>query len=280
MRLLSALLLLPLLWLKPLWAADGAVRPVPVLKAPLTDQAGLLNTTDASALNQRLLAFSQAQGSQIAVLIVPTTAPEDIFSYSFRVADAWKLGRKGVDDGVLMVVAVQDRAANLQVGYGLEGAIPDARAKQVLEDIMFPRFRQGDYPAGINAGVDTLMSLIKGESLPPPKAGQRQGQTSEGILMIAVVVGAIAGFLLRALLGKGLGAVGGGAAALGIALFLGATLGVAITAAIFALLVASGSLQGAGGLGGGGFGRGGGFGGGGFGGGGGGFGGGGASGRW
>src|SRR6218665_1004163 len=115
MRLLTVLLLLPLLWLNAARAADGQPLPVPALSAPVTDQASLLSPADAQALSSKLLAFSQEKGSQIAVLIVPTTQPEDIFSYSFRVADTWKLGRKGVDDGVLMVIAVQDRKSNLQI---------------------------------------------------------------------------------------------------------------------------------------------------------------------
>ncbi len=279
MRLLTALLMLPLLWLTPAWAIDGQgnVQPVPSLKAPVTDLASLLSPADVSALNQKLLAFSQEKGSQIAVLIVPTTTPENIFSYSFRVADNWKLGRKGVDDGVLMVIAVQDRASNLQVGYGLEGAIPDARAKQILDDIMAPRFKQGDFAGGINAGTDALAALIKGENLPAASSSRHDAKASEGIMLIAVVIGVIAGLILRATLGKVAGSLGGGAVALAAALLLGAAVGVAITAAVFALLVASGSLQGGAALGG--MGRGG-FGGGGFGGGGGGFGGGGASGRW
>ena len=137
MRLITALFLLPLLWLSaPLWAAEGDPQPVPALQAPVTDLAQLLSQADTTALNDKLMAFSRQKGSQMAVLIVPTTAPETIFDYSFRVADSWKLGRKGVDDGVLLVVAVKDRKTHLQVGYGLEGAIPDARAKQIIENFM------------------------------------------------------------------------------------------------------------------------------------------------
>jgi uncharacterized protein len=269
-----------------LWAAEGAPLAVPALTAPLIDQAKLLAPDQAQALNQRLLSFSQEKGSQIAVLIVPTTAPEDVFNYAFRVADTWKLGRKGVDDGVLIVVAINDRAANIQVGYGLEGAIPDARAKQVLEDIMFPHFKQGDYPAGINAGVDALIKLINGESLPLPAASPPASNGSIWFLL-ALPAGMIAGVLVRLLLGKAAGGLVGGITALGIALFFGVGLAIAATLAIFVVMALLGGFNntgtGGGGFGGMGGGMGGGFGGssgGGFSGGGGGFGGGGSSGRW
>lgn len=283
MRLIASLLFLPLLWLPGLaLAAEGDVQAVPALTAPVTDLARLLSPADAAALNQKLLAFSQAKGSQIAVLIVPTTAPEDIFAYSFRVADSWKLGRKGVDDGVLLVVAVQDRKNHLQVGYGLEGAIPDARAKQVLDDIIRPYFRNGDYAGGLSAGTDALITLINGESLPAatPKRG---GSKPDGnAVVLAIIAGAIVGFIVKSVLGNVVGGIAGGGVALAIALLLGTAIGVAVFAAVLAAIAASANHRGFGGMGGvggGGFG-GGGFGGGGFGGGGGGFGGGGASGNW
>lgn len=279
MRLLTALLFLPLFWLSGLaLAAEGDPLPVPELRAPVTDLAQLLSPADVQALNARLLAFSQEKGSQVAVLIVPTTAPEDIFSYSFRVADAWKLGRKGVDDGVLMVVAVQDRKSHLQVGYGLEGAIPDARAKQILDDIMRPYFRRNDFAGGINAGVDAAIRLINGEGLPAAARGGGKGQQGGNGLFIAIIAGVFAGFMARAVLGRLLGTVTGGGVAFGVALLLGLAVGAAVMAAVFALVAANASGRGGfipGGLGGGGLG-----GGGGFGGGGGGFGGGGASGSW
>lgn len=287
MRLI-ALLFACLLWLPSLLkAAEGEPQPVPALSAPVTDLADLLPPGEEDALNSRLLAFSSAKGSQIAVLIVATTQPEDIFSYSFRVADTWKLGRKGVDDGVLLVIAVQDRKTNLQVGYGLEGAIPDARAKQVLSDIIRPRFKAGDYSGGVNAGVDALMKLINGEELPAPSAPDRR-QNGDNTLIIAIVTGMIAGLFIRAIFGRLIGGVSGGGIALALALVLGTAVGVAILAALFVTFGAGMAGDGrrlGGGMGGGGFGHGG-FGGGGFGGGGGfsggggGFGGGGASGDW
>lgn len=285
---LSTLLLACLLWLPSLLtAAEGDIQPVPALTSPVTDLADLLPPGEEDALTSRLLAFSLEKGSQIAVLIVPTTQPEDIFSYSFRVADNWKLGRKGVDDGVLLVIAVQDRKTNLQVGYGLEGAIPDARAKQILEDIIRPRFQAGDFPGGVNAGVDALMTLINGEALPAPSKKNSHNNSGNGIV-IAVVVGMIAGFFIRAIFGRFFGGLAGGGIALALALLLGVALTAALMAAVFAGLGASGAGDGRrlgggrhGGFGGGSFGGGGfGGGGGGFSGGGGGFGGGGASGGW
>ncbi|MDQ8038365.1 MAG: TPM domain-containing protein [Pedobacter sp.] len=281
MRQFATLLFLPLLlWLHAATAAEGQVQPVPALSAPVTDQANLLSPADSSALNSKLLAFSQEKGSQIAVLIVPTTQPEDIFSYSFRVADSWKLGRKGVDDGVLMVIAVQDRKSNLQIGYGLEGAIPDVRAKQVLDDIMAPHFRQGDFAGGINAGTDALIKLVNGENLPAPAAKRQRGSGNDNLIVIAIIAGVIAGFIARAVFGRGAGSIAGFSVALGLALLLGAAIAVALFAAIFAAIAASSSGRGMGGYGGGSFGGGGFGGGGGFSGGGGGFGGGGASGSW
>lgn len=283
MRSILALLLLPLFWLPALApAAEGDMQPVPVLRAPVTDLANVLAPADLAALNQKLLAFSQARGSQIGVLIVPTTAPEDIFSYSFRVADTWKLGRKGVDDGALLVVAINDRKTHLQVGYGLEGAIPDLRANQIVDDILPPYFRRGDFAGGINAATDTIIKLIEGENLalPEPRqsmSGERGGISGNGIFL-AIIAGLIASFIGRAILGRFLGGLAGGGVAFAIALAMGLAIGVAVFAALFAMIAASGrgGMFIPGGFGGG-FGRGG-FGG--FGGGGGGFGGGGASGDW
>jgi uncharacterized protein len=277
---LALLLLLPLLWLAALaGAAEGDLQPVPPLTAPVTDLANLLSAPDAAALNAKLLTFAQEKGSQVAVLIVPTTQPETIFEYSFRVADTWKLGRKGVDDGALLVLAVNDRKSHLQVGYGLEGAIPDIRAKQILDDIMRPYLSRGDFSGGVNAGVDSVIKLINGEGLPAPKA-QRSGKGAGDALFFAIIAGVIAGFFTRAIIGRFFGGIAGGGVAFAVAMVMGLAFGMAFIAAVFALL--AGMSSGRGGIGGfplGGMG-GGGFGGGGFGGGGGGFGGGGASGSW
>lgn len=277
-RLLTTLLVL--FGLAGLALADE-FQPIPPLRTPVTDLADLLPPEQEAALNQKLLAFEARKGSQIGVLIVPTTAPETIFDYSFRVADNWKLGRKGVDDGVLFVIATQDRKTHLQVGYGLEGAIPDAIAKRILQDIVKPQFRAGDFPGGINAGVDALIRVIDGEALPAPKGRSRRG--GDNFPGEALVIGLIAAFVASALLGRVLGSlvgagIGGGVAMLVFGLGLLTALGIGVLVLLAALVLLFGGIGGLPWIGGGG---GGGFGGGGsWSGGGGGFGGGGASGDW
>ena len=130
-------------------------------------------------LEQKLAAFEAVKGSQVAVLIVPTTRPETIEQYAIRVAEAWKLGRKGIDDGVLLVIAKQDRTLRIEVGYGLEGGWPpDAVAKRIVEETIIPILRQGDFATAISAGVERIMSVIEGEPLPAPQS--RRSNTSPG----------------------------------------------------------------------------------------------------
>lgn len=261
----------------------GAQVPVPPLTGRVTDQTATLTTAQKAALERTLQLFEARKGSQIAVLIVPTTAPETIEQYALRVAEQWKLGRKKVDDGVILVVAKADRALRIEVGYGLEGALNDATSKRIISEIITPRFKQGDFYGGITAGVDQIIRVIDGEPLPEPK-GQPAGGIADIqqyvpiIFLLALVVGGV----LRSVLGRFPGALAtGGAVALIAWLFVG-TAFIAFVAGVIALFF---TLLG-GGMGGhgigshyGGSGRGG-FGGGGFSGGGGGFGGGGASGRW
>ncbi len=259
-----------------------AETTIPPLQARVTDQAGVLDAAARQALEAKLAAFEQRKGSQIAVLIVPSTLPESIEQYSIRVVDAWKLGRKGIDDGVLLLLAMQDRSLRIEVGRGLEGAIPDAIAKRVIAEVMTPYFKRGDFAGGIDAGVAALIKVVDGEPLPEPATTKRDsssglGEAAPTLLIAAVVLGGILRMVLGPLLGAG---VAGTLAFIAGWLVLGslaAGLIVAVIAFLFTLLRGVGG--GFGGRGGGGFG-GGGFGGGGFGGGGGGFGGGGASGRW
>ena len=161
-RGLPAALFIVLFW----GMAAFAQVPIPQLERRVTDLTATLSSDQLNALEQRLAAFEQQKGSQIAVLLVPTTQPEDIAQYSIRVVEQWKLGRKNVDDGVLLLLAKNDRATRIEVGYGLEGAITDAQSKRIIEDIMIPYFRQSDFAGGINAGVDSLIGLIQGEPLP------------------------------------------------------------------------------------------------------------------
>lgn len=257
---------------------------VPQLTGHVIDQTATLTAEQRNQLEQKLRAFETEKGSQIAVLIVPSTQPEAIEQYSIRVAEQWKLGRKKVDDGVILVIAKSDRTLRIEVGYGLEGALSDITSKRIISEIMTPYFKQGDFNGGINAGVDQIISVIEGEPLPAPT--NRNANNSKGmeqlfpiILIAAVVVGGI----LRALLGRFFGSLVTGGIVAVIAWMFAGVFFIALIAGVLALLFTL--MGGGGGFGGGrgigGFGGGGGgFGGGGFGGGGGGFGGGGASGRW
>lgn len=277
------LLCLPAL-LFPIWGwAEVAVPP---LQARVTDLTGSLSPDPRQGLEAKLAALEQEKGSQMAVLLLPSTQPETIEQYGIRVAEAWKLGREGVDDGVLLLVAKDDRAVRIEVGYGLEGVIPDAVAKRVIEEVILPRFRAGDLAGGLDAGVDALAGLVRGESLPAPPAGRSARanvNVLENALPVAMLFVFVVGGLLRALLGRLLGAgVAGGVALAGAWLLLGSLLAAVVIALVVFVITLAGNARGGvyrgghGGFGGGG----GGFGGGGFSGGGGGFGGGGASGRW
>ena len=250
---------------------------VPELSRRVTDLTATLSAEQVAALENRLAAFEAQKGSQIAVLLVPTTQPEDIAAFAIRVAEQWRVGREKVDDGVILIVARNDRALRLEVGYGLEGAIPDAIAKRVIAETITPYFKAGDFYGGIEAGVQQLMRLIEGEPLPPPAAGQGEGD--DAIFGFLVIGGVVAGWLLSTLMSRpaagGVAALGSGAAG---AFLLGLSPLLLFIAVFVFAAVASGFRNGGGWSSGG---RGGGFGGGGsWGGGGGGFGGGGASGSW
>jgi len=258
-----------------------AETAIPPLQARVTDQTKLLDEPARQALEAKLAAFEQTKGSQIAVLIVPTTEPESIEQYSIRVVDAWQLGRKDVDDGVLLLFAMQDRTMRIEVGRGLEGAIPDAIAKRVIAEVITPHFQAGNFAAGIDAGVSAVIKLVQGEPLPEPVSAQSWGSAMDDagpmILIIAILVGSILRIFFGRLIGAG---VAGTLAFIAGWLLLGtfvAALFAALLAFVFTLVRGTGGGRSTGG----GFGGGGGGGGGGgFSGGGGGFGGGGASGRW
>ncbi|KAF0843217.1 uncharacterized protein FNL37_0635 [Methylovorus glucosotrophus] len=286
MKKLSALLrwCLPLLLLASLWQAGAAqaLEAIPPLTQRVTDLTSTLTAEQQAGLEARLQAFEQQKGSQIAILIVPTTQPEDIAQYSIRVVEAWKLGREKQDDGVLILLAKNDRKMRIEVGYGLEGAIPDVTTKRIISDVMAPYFRQGDFYGGLNAAVERIAALIDGEALPAPPQQARGGEHDWGdMLPILLFGGLIAGAMLRAVLGSFFGGVATGGLIGAAVWILGGGLIMALVLAFIAFVVTLagiGSLGGFGGYGGGGFG--GGSGGGGFSGGGGGFGGGGASGDW
>ena len=262
---------------------------VPTLTARVTDLTGTLSGEAVTRIESKLATLQANKGSQIAVLILPTTQPEEIEQFGIRVMDAWKVGRKGVDDGAILIVAKNDRRVRIEVGYGLEGALPDATANRIIEETIAPHFKLGDFDGGIVAGVDQMISVVNGEPLPQPdKKWEHRGGLGNLLPLLLVVVFVASG-VLRAVFGRLFGSVATGGLAGGLAWlfshFLPIGLGAGVIAFLFAMLAGSGSRGwtagggwGGGGLGGG-FG-GGGFGGGGFGGGGGGGGGGGASGSW
>ena len=295
--------------------------PVPALTARVTDLTGTLAPDQRQRLEAELAAFEQRKGAQIAILLVATTQPETIEAYSMRVAEAWRLGRgreraqrdtgdrtaRAIDDGVLIVVARDDRKVRIEVGYGLEGVIPDAIAKRIIVESISPRFRAGDFAGGLQAAVADLTRRIEGEALPAPWQPAHDGEAVQGELLPLVLLAFLVGMFVSRIAGRFIGAVvGGGGAGLGASAALASGgLGAAVGVGVGLLVLVMGGRQGGGGPGGslrrmgrrtighgpvivpgpgwgggGGGGWGGGGGGGGFGGGGGGFGGGGASGDW
>jgi uncharacterized protein len=268
------------------WAViAGAQVPVPPLGGRVTDRTATLTDEQKSALEQTLRSFEARKGSQVAVLIVPSTAPETIEQFALRVAEQWKPGRKNVDDGALLVVAKDDRTLRIEVGYGLEGALTDAACKRIISEIIVPRFRQEDFYGGIAAGVDRILRAIDGEPLPKPEERRPGGTPGIGsILPVMMILALVVGGVLHTVLGRFPGALVTGGAVSVVAWMLAGAISVALIAGVIAFLFTLlGGGMGGRGLGGGGLSGGfggGGFGGGGFSGGGGGFGGGGASGRW
>ncbi|HWT27914.1 MAG TPA: YgcG family protein [Methylophilaceae bacterium] len=263
------------------FAADEVA--VPPLQQRVTDLTQTLGADQQAALESKLAQFEQQKGSQIAILLVPTTQPEAIEQYSIRVVEAWKLGRKGVDDGILILVAKADRKVRVEVGYGLEGIVPDSIASQIIRDAIQPHFKQGDFYGGLNAAVDQLIARINGEPLPAPERQAAASGGWEDLLPVLLFGGLLVGGLLRAIFGSFLGGmVNGGLVGAAVWLLGGGLLIAMVVAFVAFILTMSGGLGGLNGYsggshyGGGGFGSGGGF----SGGGGGGFGGGGASGDW
>jgi uncharacterized protein len=267
---------------------------VPPLTGRVTDLTGTLSGEAVTRIETKLANFEAKKGSQIAVLIVPTTQPEEIEQFGIRVENAWKLGRKGVDDGAYLIVAKNDRRVRIEVGYGLEGALSDAVSNRIVDETITPHFKLGDYDGGVEAGVDQMISVVNGEPLPEPDRTWEHHNGLGNLLPLLLVVVFVASGVLRALFGRLFGSVATGGLAGGLAWALSHVLpigvGAGVVAFLFAMLAGSASRGWSAGRGwgggfggglGGGFGGGsGGGGGGGFSGGGGGGGGGGASGSW
>lgn len=240
-RALAAVFVAALAWIALPALAQGLL-PVPALSARVIDQTGTLDAAQRSGLETKLAAFEQRKGSQIVVLMVPTTQPEDIASYAQRVGDAWKIGRKDVGDGLLVIVAKDDRKMRIATAKALEGAVPDLAAVRIIDEEMKPRFRNNDFAGGLNAAVDRLIGLVDGEPLPEPS--RSSGGSSSGgdfdwenlaiFLFVGVFVGAP---IVRAILGKTLGSVvmGGGIGL--VAFFLTTSMVIAVIAGLIALMV-------------------------------------------
>lgn len=245
MRQIAVLLLLLGSVLAISWSNAAELLPVPPLKARVNDLTATLSPVQAAQLESQLAAFEARKGSQIVVLMVPTTAPEAIEQFSIRVAEAWKAGRRGVDDGIIVLIARDDRQLRIEVGYGLEGAVNDATARRIISEIMVPRLRNDDYFGALQAGLAQLMRVIDGEPLPAPRGEAQGGMSADEFQnFMPLVLGAIfVGMFLRSLIGRlaaGLlsGGVAGGAAwlfmqsagaglLLGFIVLVGVTLGSA-----------------------------------------------------
>jgi uncharacterized protein len=208
-RLISLALLLAVVSVA---RADVAI---PELTGRVVDQTGTLSSGDIASLTQTLKNLELRKGSQVAVLIVPTTQPETIEQFSIRVTDAWKIGRKGIDDGALLVIAKNDRKLRIEVGYGIEGALTDVTARRIIDEDIAPRFRDGDFSGGVAAGVRRIIAVIDGEPLPAPRPEASHGRELDlnaiGQFAPFIIVGAIVvGGMLRAVFGRLLGAAATG----------------------------------------------------------------------
>lgn len=254
----------------PLAGLAQSLQPIPPLSARVIDQTATLTDSQRRALEDKLAAFERERGSQVVVLLVRTTAPEDIADYTQRLGDAWKIGRKAVGDGVLLVVAKDDRTLRIATAKAVEGAIPDLIAHRIIDGAITPRFKQGDFHAGLDAGVDQILARLKGEELPLPaaQAASGQGISGEALLIFICLAAPVITRVLLSILGRVLGNLAATVIVGGITWSFTDSIIIALAAALLALVIGllMGSLPARGG-GGGPKGPGGGWGGGGFGGG-------------
>ncbi len=233
---LSGALLALAVLLAPAWGQG--LLPVPALTAHVQDLTGTLDTAQLQALDAKLDAFEKSSGSQLVFLLVPSTQPEDIASYANRVGNTWKIGRKDVGDGLLLVVAKSDRKVRIEVAKALEGAVPDLAARQVIDEALTPAFRRGDFAGGLDAAADRLMAQIRGEALPAPQtAADTSGFDWEDLAIFMFIAVAIGAPVARTLFGRKLGALLVGAGAGTVALLITSSLLVAVAAGLIAMLV-------------------------------------------
>jgi uncharacterized protein len=222
------------------WAcAAFADVAVPPLSGRVVDQTGTLSSETIASLTQTLRGLELRKGSQVAVLIVPTTAPETIEQYSIRVAEAWKIGRKKIDDGALLVVAKDDHKLRIEVGYGLEGALTDVTASRIISEVITPKFRNGDFSGGISDGVEKIIGVIDGEPLPPPPSTQSFSPPAhlDDLFPMLLFVAVIVGGLSRALLGRLFGSLATGGIIGVVAWFLIGSLALGAISAVIAFIV-------------------------------------------
>jgi uncharacterized protein len=239
-------------WLFATLASAQNVLPVPELTGRVIDQTGTLDAIQRKGLDDRLADFERTKGTQMVFLLVPTTQPEDIASYANRVGNAWKIGRKGVGDSVLLVVAKDDRKIRIEVSKTLEGAIPDLAAKQIIDDAITPNFRKGDFAAGLHAAADQIIARVTGEALPAPTQPSQRGGAGFDWMDLAIflfIAVPVMARVLKGILGRKLGAFATGAGAGTVALLITSSIVVAAIAGLAALLLSmvSGALPAMGG---------------------------------
>jgi uncharacterized protein len=235
----AAALLLAALLLAPGLRAQE-LRPVPALSARVIDQTGTLGAAQREALEAKLAAFEAQAGPQIVVLIVPATAPEDIAAYTQRVGETWKIGRREVGDGLLLVVAKDERRLWIAPAKALEGAVPDLAARQIVRDLISPAFKAGDYAGGLDRGVDALIARIRGENLPQPAtpaAADDGGPQLEELMIFFFVAVPVISAVLSGLFGRKLGALLTGGAAGAVAGWVTHSVLLGLAAGLVALVL-------------------------------------------
>ena len=232
---LSRQTLLAALWSSALLAAEV---PVPELRARVTDQTATLDQASTAALEEKLKALEDRTGSQIAVLVISTTEPEEIEQYALRVVEAWQLGREGIGDGALLLVALEDRNVRIEVGYGLEGALTDLVSRRIISESILPGFRSGDIPGGIELGVDRMIAVAAGEDLPEPQSDWAPGPLAglRRLLPFLLILAFVGGSVLRAVLGRFWGSLASGSVVGFVAWLVSGLIAVALLAAFITFL--------------------------------------------